>query len=65
MLCLECPPGKSVIISVGETRIRVKFIKHRGVKVALGFEAPDHVEIYREEIQMEIDRDRRQSGGGK
>jgi carbon storage regulator len=51
MLVLTRSPNQSVVIDGG---IKVTVISVRGEKVRLGFEAPDHVGIVREEILDEL-----------
>lgn len=55
MLALSRKKSESVIITVGDQRIKVMVIEIRGDKVRLGFDAPKHIAIHREEIQDEID----------
>lgn len=43
--------GQIVDIRVGETLIRVQYTKHKGRDISLAFEAPEYVEITREEAQ--------------
>ncbi len=52
MLVLSRSPNQSVVIDGG---IKVTVISVRGEKVRLGFEAPDHIGIAREEILGEFD----------
>ena len=58
MLVLSRKKGETVIITIGDQRIRVMPIRIRGDKVWLGFAASKDVTIYREEIQGEIDAER-------
>ena len=58
MLVLSRKKGETVIITVGDQRIRVMLVDIRGDKVRLGFDAPKDVTIHREEIQGEIDAER-------
>ena len=58
MLALSRKKSESVIITVGDQRIKVMVIEIRGDKVRLGFAAPRHITIHREEIQGEIDAER-------
>jgi carbon storage regulator CsrA len=65
MLTLRRKPGESVIITVGDVRIRVIYVRnhsYQGKESDLGvlaFEAPLHVQIHREEVQDRIDRGER------
>ena len=52
MLILTRKKKESVVISGG---IKVTVVEIRGEKVRLGIEAPDEVEIQREEVQRQID----------
>ena len=58
MLVLSRKKNESVIITVGDQRIRVMVIEIRGDKARLGFAAPKDVTIHREEIQSEVDAER-------
>ena len=58
MLLLSRKKGEAVIITLGDQRIRVLLVDIRGDKVRLGFNASKDIEIYREEIQGEIDAER-------
>lgn len=69
MLVLTRDEGEKVIITCGGTTIVVCAVAIRGDQVRLGFEAPQHVTIHREEVANAIARternDRGTSGGHK
>lgn len=52
MLNLTRLPQENVIIQVGECLITVTVTEIRGQKVKLGFSAPLHVQIDREEVYL-------------
>lgn len=49
MLVLQRYPNESVTITVGDVAIRVAVNKVSGNKVWLGFDAPRHVQIVRDD----------------
>ena len=56
MLALTRHKGERIIIRVGEVEIKVSFAQlRRDGGIVLGFEAPLHVTIHREEVQARID----------
>lgn len=63
MLVLSRKSEASVILTVQGVRIRVTVLEIRGDKVRLGFEAPEFVEIHREEIQAIVDNERKSTDG--
>jgi carbon storage regulator len=57
MLVLSRKLNESVVIG---DNVRVTVVKVQGDKVRLGFEAPDEIKIYREEIKdKDPDKDKR------
>lgn len=57
MLVLHRKRNESVTIKVGDVHIRVCVCHIRGnFKVGLGFEAPPHVQIHRDEVWEAIER---------
>ena len=50
--------GRVVIVVGGQVVASLMVTEIRGDKVRLGFEAPDHVEIHREEVWEAMERDR-------
>ena len=58
MLVLARKTGEAVIVTVGKEKIRVMVSDIRGDNVRIGFDAPRHITIHREEIQGEIDAER-------
>jgi carbon storage regulator CsrA len=63
MLVLSRQPGGSIVIDTGHERIEVMLVEIRGFGARLGFTAPPHVTINREEVQERIDRAARREGG--
>lgn len=57
MLVLTRSLEERVVIQSGDTRIEVVVCEFRGDKVRLGFVAPPHVVIHRQEVQDAIDRE--------
>lgn len=59
MLVLSRLEEESVIITVGETKIRILVMEVKNGlhprRVRLGFDAPGYVKINREEVQEKID----------
>jgi len=55
MLILSRKKNETVIITVGDQRIRVTLVAIRGDKVRLGFDGPKTVTIHRTEIQERVD----------
>ncbi len=55
MLVLTRKSNEKIILHVGETEIEVVVAQIRGEKVRIGIEAPQSVQIYREEV---LERDR-------
>ncbi len=58
MLILTRLALESIIISVGDRRIKVQVIKATLGKVRLGIEADEDITIHREEIQAVVDKER-------
>jgi carbon storage regulator len=50
MLVLTRQKGQNVVLLVGGTKVEVSLLDIRGDKVRVGFKAPGHVEVYREEV---------------
>ena len=50
MLVLSRRPHESIVITALGRTIRVKVVDIRGDRVRLGFDAPDEVEILRQEL---------------
>lgn len=63
MLVLTRDEGEKVIITCGETTIVVCAVQIKGDQVRLGFEAPKHVTIHREEVFNAITRTERNDRG--
>jgi carbon storage regulator len=64
MLVLSRQPGGSIVIDTGHERIEVMVVEIRGFGVRLGFTAPPHVTIHREEVQRKVDRRAGRREGG-
>lgn len=58
MLVLERLIKEKVVIRLGDTVVTVQLVDIRGGKVRLGFDAPLHVDIDREEIAFAKEQDR-------
>ena len=50
MLVLRMYEGKRVRLKVKGVEVWVKICEHRGSQIKIGFDAPDEVEIKREEL---------------
>ena len=55
LLLLSRHRDEEIIISEGETKIRVVVVEIQGDRVKLGFDAPRHISIHRKEVQQIID----------
>ncbi len=58
MLVLSRHKDESIMIKLGNDVVKVKIVDIRSDKVRLGFEAPKHIEIYREEIYEKIQKEK-------
>jgi carbon storage regulator len=58
MLILSRKPGESIVI---DGRIHVKVVRVEGDVVKIGIEAPADVQVHRQEIYEEIQRNNRQA----
>ncbi len=54
-LTLSRHKDQSVVLTLGETRVRVRVQDIKGGVVRLGFDAPRDVAIHREEVQQNVD----------
>ena len=63
MLVLTRDEGEKVIITCDGTTIVVCAVQIRGDQVRLGFEAPKHVIIHREEVYEAIQASKRAQSG--
>jgi len=63
MLVLSRHIGEVVVIGTGVNTIRVQVVDIRGDKIRLGFDAPKHIEIHREEVHRAIKRGQKQKQG--
>ena len=61
MLVLSRKKNEAIVIG-GQITIRV--VEIRGDKVRLGFDAPDDVEIHRDEVWAAIQREQTREGAG-
>lgn len=61
MLILSRHPNERIVINHGEIILTV--IAIRGDMVRIGIDAPKHIQVHREEIQVEIDRERNRPDG--
>jgi carbon storage regulator len=57
MLILTRRVGEVVLIDKKNNNIKAVVLGVKGNQVKLGFEAPDHVSIHREEVQDRIDKE--------
>ena len=57
VLVLERKVGEKVFINNGEIIVEISQIKKDG-KIVLGFTAPKNIPIHREEVQIEIDKEK-------
>jgi len=58
MLILSRKKDQSIII---DENIKVMVIEIRGEKVRLGFEAPGDVQVHREEVWVQIEKEAKQA----
>jgi carbon storage regulator CsrA len=52
VLVLRRMPDEKILVTVGDTVVTVTFLAVKGGRAVLGFEAPDHVQIDREEVHI-------------
>jgi carbon storage regulator len=52
MLTLYRKKGERVIIGHGENEVVVTYLESQDDKIKLGFEAPQHISVDREEIRL-------------
>lgn len=61
MLVLKRKRGQTIVISLGSRRITLRITEVYDGNVRLAFEGPREVEIWRGEIQQEIDAEARRA----
>lgn len=54
MLVLSRKKKQRVVINEGANQIIVEVVEIRGDKIRLGFQAPDHISVHREEVYAAI-----------